>query len=104
MVKIFAILMIIGMMNSITFSQTRIRFAHGKSSATVTGTLSRGDSRSYFVGARRGQNLTISIRGAGDFWLDIGGNEVGTGKTIELRSTNDNLFQPNMFCKLPAKL
>jgi hypothetical protein len=90
--KTFAVLMLIGMMNSLSFAQTRVRFARGKSSATVSGTLSNGYQRSYIVGARRGQKMTVRVRGNGNLWLDIGGNDVGTGETIELRSTDDYII------------
>lgn len=90
--KALAVLMMIGMMNSVGFSQTRIRFARGMSSATVTGKLAGGDSRSYVVGARARQMLTVSVRGAGDFWIDIGGNDVDDGTTIECRSTDDYII------------
>lgn len=90
--KVFSALMLIGMMNSLTFAQTRIRFARGKTSATVAGTLYSDYQRSYVVGASRGQTMTVSVRSGGNVWLDIGGNEVGTGTTIELRSTDDYII------------
>ena len=51
LIKSFVVLMIIGMMDSAVFSQTRIRFARGKTSATVSGNLSSYASRSYVLGA-----------------------------------------------------
>ncbi len=92
LVKIFTVLMMIGMMDSAALSQTRIRFARGASSATVTGKLSPGYTRSYVVGARAGQSMTVRVRSAGNVWLDIGGNEVGEGITIECRSTDDYII------------
>lgn len=90
LVKTFAVLMIVGMLNSLSFSQERIRFARGKSSATVKGKLSSGYSRTYVVGARKGQMLTVRIEAAGYFWFDIGGNEIEESSvTIECRSTDD---------------
>ncbi len=89
----FAVLLIIGMSNSAVFSQTRIRFARGKSSATVSGNLAAQARRSYVVGASRGQTMTVSVSsGNGEVWVDIGGNELGTGDTIELRSTDDYII------------
>lgn len=90
LVKTFAVLMIIGMMDSAAFSQTRIRFARGKSSATVTGKLNSGYQRTYVVGARAGQMMTVRIQAAGNVWFDIGGNEIEESSiTIECRSTDD---------------
>lgn len=90
LVKTFAVLMIIGMINSPAFTQERIRFARGKSSATVTGKLGSGYSRTYVVGARAGQMLTVRIEAAGNLWFDIGGNEIEESSiTIECRSTDD---------------
>lgn len=91
-VKIFAIAVIVGAMDMTALSQARIRFARGASSATVTGTLPAGTSRSYVVGARRGQMMTVNVRAAGYVWLDIGGNDVGDGITIECRSTDDYII------------
>ena len=90
--KAFAIVMVIGLLSSSAFSQTRIRFARGASSATVTGNLSPGYVRSYVVGARAGQMLTVRVRSAGNVWLDIGGNDVGEQITIELNSTDDYII------------
>ena len=84
--------MMIGMMDSAAFSQTRINFARGKTSATVSGTLYSDYQTSYVVGARRGQTMTVSVRSQGDIWLDIGGNDVGEGDTIELNSTDDYII------------
>ncbi|MBK9164782.1 MAG: hypothetical protein IPM21_12915 [Acidobacteria bacterium] len=95
LVQAFAVAMLIGTMNLPASAQTRIRFARGASSATVNGNLSGGYSRSYVVGARAGQMLTVRVRSTGNVWLDIGGNEVGTGITIECNSTDDYIITVN---------
>lgn len=90
LVKTFVVLLIIGMIDSAVYSQTRIRFARGKSSATVTGKLNSGSQRTYILGARAGQMLTVRIEAAGNIWFDIGGNEIEESSiTIECRSTDD---------------
>jgi hypothetical protein len=92
-IKSFAVLMIIGTMDSAAFSQTRIRFARGRTSTTVSGTVSGYSSRSYVLGARRGQTMTVSVSSnSGDVHVDLGGNDVGTGTTVELRSTDDYII------------
>lgn len=41
---------------------TRVRFARGRNSATMTGTLAaNGGSRGYVLRAQRGQNLTATL-------------------------------------------
>lgn len=93
LIKAFAVMMIVGTMNSAVFSQTRIRFARGRTSATVSGTVSAYGSRSYVLGASRGQTMTVRVSSAsGDVHVDIGGNDVGRGTTIQLRSTDDYII------------
>lgn len=92
-IKALAVLVIIGMMDSAAFSQTRIRFARGRTSSTVSGNLGSGGSRDYILGASRGQTMTVSVRSRNrDVHVDIGGNDVGTGTTIRLRSTDDYII------------
>ncbi len=93
LIKSFAVLMIIGTMDSAAFSQTRVRFARGRTSTTVSGTLSGFGSRSYVVGASRGQTMTVRVSSnSGRVWVDIGGNDMGRGTTIQLRSTDDYII------------
>jgi hypothetical protein len=93
LIKSFALLMIVGTMNSAVFSQTRIRFGRGRTSATVSGTLRGLSSRSYVLGASRGQTMTVRVTSnSGRVWVDIGGNDMGRGTTIQLRSTDDYII------------
>jgi hypothetical protein len=93
LIKSFAVLMIIGMTDSAAFSQTRVRFARGRTSATLSGSLSGFGSRSYVLGASRGQTMTVRVSsGSGRVWVDIGGNDMGRGTSIELRSTDDYII------------
>lgn len=39
----------------------KIRFAKGSSAATVSGTVVRGDSDRYYVGAKKGQTMSVKI-------------------------------------------
>lgn len=41
--------------------QTRIRFARGTTSTSVSGTLSGGDTRTYVLSARYGQTLSANV-------------------------------------------
>ena len=44
-----------------TFADIRIRFAKGRTSATVAGKVARGDRICYVAGARQGQLLTATV-------------------------------------------
>jgi hypothetical protein len=58
----FLIVALIGIISaSDLLAQTRIRFARGRSSATVTGTLGAGATRGFVLGARTGQTLTATL-------------------------------------------
>ena len=91
LIKTFAVLMILGMMDSQAFSQTRIRFAKGRSSATVNGTLSPNGSRVYIVNAKRGQRMTVkSTSKLGvDIYVDDD-NGLFEGGTVDLEFTGDH--------------
>ena len=62
--RLTAVLAIVAFANVFAFADTRIRFAKGRTSATVSGKISRGGLVCYFAGARVGQqfNATISSR------------------------------------------
>ena len=58
----FLILVMIGLMSTADLmAQTRIRFRRGSSSATVSGSLAPGATRSYVLRAASGQNLTATV-------------------------------------------
>jgi hypothetical protein len=86
-------MMVIGTMNSAVFSQTRIHFPRGRSSATVAGNLSWRGVQSYVFRASANQTLTVRISSENaSVWADIGGNNIGKGTTVELRSTDDYIL------------
>lgn len=60
--KIFIVLLMLAITNLSVLGQARIRFAKGRTSATVSGNLSAGGSRMYVLGARAGQTLVATIR------------------------------------------
>ena len=53
--------MVLLLTSSDLMAQTRIRFARGRNSATVSGTLSNGGSRSYVLRAKSGQVITATL-------------------------------------------
>ena len=62
LIKAFAVLVVIGMMDSAAFSQTkRIRFARGKTSTTLKGEVYRFDGDSYVINGKRGQTMVVRL-------------------------------------------
>jgi hypothetical protein len=58
----FVLLTTISLMTSVElYAQTRIRFARGRSSATVSGTIPAKSNRTFVVGARSGQVASVSV-------------------------------------------
>ncbi|MBA3354999.1 MAG: hypothetical protein H0U18_03490 [Pyrinomonadaceae bacterium] len=60
-VKAFILISVLVVSSSDLFAQTRIRFARGTTSASVSGTLYGGETRTYVLGARRGQYLSANV-------------------------------------------
>lgn len=61
-VKMLVVAMIALMASSDVLAQTRIRFARGRTSATISGTLRPGNAvRSYVLRAAAGQTLTATL-------------------------------------------
>lgn len=59
--KIFAVAMIAAFANLTALADIRIKFAKGRTSATVSGRVVKGGRTCYFAGARAGQTLTATI-------------------------------------------
>lgn len=60
-IKILVFAMVCLMASSDVLGQSRIRFARGRTSASVSGTMAAGGARTYVLGARRGQTLTAVL-------------------------------------------
>jgi len=61
-IKLLVLAMISVMLTTDSMAQTRIRFARGRSSASVSGTIRPGTSiRSYALRASAGQTLTATL-------------------------------------------
>lgn len=59
---VLTLIMVLWLTNADLMAQTRVRFARGRNSTTLTGRLaSRGASRSYVLRASAGQSLTATI-------------------------------------------
>ena len=59
--KFVALVAIAAFSNVAAFADTRIRFAKGRTLATVTGRVSNGGRVCYFAGARAGQLFTATV-------------------------------------------
>ena len=78
----------------------RIKFANGKSSATVTGTLKKGEEMDYVFGASKGQMVTVSNATASQFdfrvfseeYFSEGDFDSSPTYTFEIPETGDYLF------------
>ena len=92
--KIFALLMIIGMLNLVSFGQAaqRIRFAKGKSSKTIKGTTSTY-GKDFVIDGRRGQELKVKVVSPnGDVRISVNGSGIGDSLTVRLQSSDDYEF------------
>lgn len=81
--------------SSEAFAQIRIRFARGRTSASVSGTTAGGGQRNYVVGARSGQSFTgnISSRSGCVKFLE-GGTSLGF-----TTDGGDNFFSIKNYCR-----
>ena len=76
------------------FAQTRIRFARGRTSASVSGSLGAGASRDYVVGARSGQTFSANVSSRNGCVKFSWG---GTSRSFETRG-GDNVFGVTNHC------
>jgi len=67
-------LVIIAVAATEAFTQTRIRFAPGRTSASVTGSLAGGATRRFVLGARDGQYLSGNVSSKNGCVKFIGGS------------------------------
>lgn len=79
----------------------RIKFAKGKSAATVSGAVVRGDSDTYLVGAKAGQTMTVKVTSPennavfqikdanGEYLQGAGETDDATSVTSDLPATGD---------------
>lgn len=59
--RTFVIIAILNFSNAAALADTRIRFAKGRTSATVTGRVPNSGRVCYFAGARVGQQFTATL-------------------------------------------
>ena len=59
--RVFVIAVVVCMTYTDSFADIRVRFARGRTSATMTGSLRAGGAVCYLAGARRGQTLNATV-------------------------------------------
>lgn len=59
--KAFILILILIVSNADLQAQTRIRFAKGRTSTTVSGAVGGGSGRTFVLGARYGQYLSANV-------------------------------------------
>ncbi|HYJ89910.1 MAG TPA: hypothetical protein VEV84_01255 [Pyrinomonadaceae bacterium] len=81
------------------YAQTRIRFARGRTSASLAGTLRPGGTRRYVLGATRDQQLSGNISSRNDCVKFTEGDS--TSLTLTTRR-GDNWITVTNDCRRPA--
>ena len=64
--KILAVALLLASFTTNSFAASRISFARGRSSATVSGTLRAGTTTKYVLRARDYQTMTVVLRSGND--------------------------------------
>lgn len=59
--KLVALIAVVSFSNIASLADTRIKFAKGRTSATVSGRVANGGRVCYFAGARAGQRFTATV-------------------------------------------
>lgn len=72
-------------------AQTRIRFARGRTSASVSGTMAPGGERTYVLGAARGQTLT-AVLSCGNGRCDFAQGDLHDTQYSEYVEYNGDVF------------
>ena len=82
--KVVALLLVLVMSNADALAQKRIRFARGKSSATVRGPISGDGYLEYTVNGRAGQVMTIEITSGNGAVVVNAGTASGKSFSIDM--------------------
>ena len=88
-VKLAIVLAIAFSMVTDTIAQTRIRFARGRSSATVSGNIGGKNGRDYILGVSAGQTMTVRITSGNGAVTANAGTASGRDFTFTLESGGD---------------
>lgn len=92
-IKMLVLAMIAVMASSDVMAQTRIRFARGRTSTTISGTIRPGNSvRSYVLRAEEGQTLTATLSSGNGKCDFTQGDYEDTQYTQVIEETGDVVF------------
>ena len=91
-VRASILILILTVSSSDLFAQTRIRFARGRTSTSVSGTIGAGGQRSFVLGARYGQYLSANVSSRGDC---ITFNNGATSTSYTTRAGNNFIYLRN---------
>ncbi len=97
-IRIFAALVILVTMSTVSFAQIRIRFAPGRTSATMTGAIAGGGERKYVAGARNGQTFSGNVSSRNGCVKFTGGSTSSSFTT----DTGNNFFSLTNYCNRPT--
>jgi hypothetical protein len=79
--KVGLIMMIVISLVGDSIAQTSIRFAPGRTTTTISGSLGKNAARIYTVRGKKGQRITLSVR-SGNNYVFAGVEAVGQGRTV----------------------
>jgi len=65
-IKLLAVALLLTSLTTETFALSRIRFAPGRSSATISGTLGSGAATRYVLRASKYQTMTVQLNSGND--------------------------------------
>ena len=96
--SIGVILIFLTLSSVVTAQTTRVRFARGRTSATLQGSLGNYGERSFVLAARNGQNLSATVSSRGNCIM-FGNTTTSTNYVTE---NGDNYFNLMNRCKTSA--
>lgn len=91
----FAVIAITAFSNVASFADTRIRFAKGRTSASITGRVATGGRVCYFAGARAGQRFTATVSSSTGKVMIFESGEMSYSYDIEI-SGNQSVCVDNL--------
>lgn len=90
-IKLLVLALVCVMASVDVLAQARIRFARGRTSATLSGSIAANGSRSYVLGARRGQNLS-AVLSCGNGKCDFAQGELHDTQYAEYVERNGDVY------------
>jgi hypothetical protein len=90
-VKLLAIAMLLVLTTSDLMAQTRVRFARGRNSATVSGTIGPGQMRTYVLRAMAGQSVIATVS-SGNGKVDFTDRNIHDTQYSETTERNGDIY------------